>query len=167
MSSEKSSKLIGLNTATFLVIANMIGTGVFTSLFFQVGAIHSGFALLMLWIFGGLAALCGSLVYSELATKFPRSGGEYNLLSEIYHPAIGFVSGWISITVGFAAPVAVNSMILGEYVHGVLPEINPLKVGIVVVIVISIIHSVSVKFGSQFQNFFTILKLILIFILIG
>ena len=167
MSSEKSSKLIGLNTATFLVIANMIGTGVFTSLFFQVGAIHSGFALLMLWIFGGLAALCGSLVYSELATKFPRSGGEYNLLSEIYHPAIGFVSGWISITVGFAAPVAVNSMILGEYVHGVLPEINPLKVGIVVVIVISIIHSVSVKFGSQFQNFFTILKLILIFILIA
>ncbi|MFM2225269.1 MAG: hypothetical protein RJA07_1471 [Bacteroidota bacterium] len=145
----------------------MIGTGVFTSLFFQVGAIHSGFALLMLWLFGGLAALCGSLVYSELATLFPRSGGEYNLLTEIYHPAVGFVSGWISITVGFAAPVAVNSMILGEYVHGVFPNINPLKIGIAVVIIISIIHSISVKFGSQFQNIFTILKLVLIVILIA
>jgi APA family basic amino acid/polyamine antiporter len=164
---SESTNKISLNSATFLVIANMIGTGVFTSLFFQVGAIHSGFALLMLWIFGGLAALCGSLVYSELATRFPRSGGEYNLLTEIYHPAVGFVSGWISITVGFAAPVAVNSMILGEYVHGVYPDINPLKIGIAVVIIISIIHSISVKFGSQFQNVFTILKLVLIVILIA
>jgi len=144
----------------------MIGTGVFTSLFFQVGAIHSGFSLLMLWVFGGIAALCGSLVYSELATLYPRSGGEYNLLTQIYHPAVGFISGWISITVGFAAPVAVNAMILGEYVHGVNPEMNPLKIAIVVVIVVSIIHSISVKFGSQFQNIFTILKLVLIVILI-
>ncbi len=160
-------KLISVRTATFLVIANMIGTGVFTSLCFQTGTIHSGFALLMLWVVGGIAALCGSLVYSELATVFPRSGGEYNLLSRIYHPAVGFISGWVSITVGFAAPVAVNSMIVGEYLHGIYSQINPLKVGIAVVIIISIIHSVSVKIGAHFQNFFTILKLILILILVG
>ncbi|MEY2830356.1 MAG: hypothetical protein RIQ33_2214, partial [Bacteroidota bacterium] len=77
------------------------------------------------------------------------------------------VSGWISITVGFAAPVAVNSMILGEYVHGVYADANPLKIGIAVVIIISIIHSISVKFGSQFQNIFTILKLVLIVLLIA
>jgi APA family basic amino acid/polyamine antiporter len=160
-------KLINLPTATFLVIANMIGTGVFTSLCFQTGSIHSGFALLFIWILGGIAALCGSLVYSELATRFPRSGGEYNLLGEIYHPSIGFISGWISITVGFAAPVAFNSMILGEYLHHIYPNIQALKVGVAVVIIISIIHSVSVKFGAQFQNIFTILKLSLILLLIG
>src|SRR6201997_2672563 len=96
---------IGLFTAIGIVIANIIGTGVFTSLGFQVVDIHSGFALLMLWIVGGIVALCGALCYGELAAALPRSGGEYHFLSEIYHPALGFMAGFISATVGFAAPI--------------------------------------------------------------
>ena len=88
-------------TLTAVVIANMVGTGVFTSLGFQLLDIRSGFALLALWAIGGVAALCGAMTYSELGAALPRSGGEYNLLSRIYHPAAGFVSGWVSSTVGF------------------------------------------------------------------
>src|SRR5919205_3093647 len=99
-------KKIGLFTATGIVIANIIGTGVFTSLGFQVADIHSGFVLLMLWIVGGIVALCGALCYGELAAALPRSGGEYHFLSTIYHPVVGFMAGFISATVGFAAPVA-------------------------------------------------------------
>ncbi|MCZ0945477.1 MAG: amino acid permease, partial [Gammaproteobacteria bacterium] len=80
-------------TAAAVVVANMIGTGVFTSLGFQLLDIQSGFVLLMLWAVGGLAALCGALCYAELGAALPRSGGEYHFLSEIYHPAVGFVSG--------------------------------------------------------------------------
>jgi APA family basic amino acid/polyamine antiporter len=87
-------------TAITIAVADMIGTGVFTSLGFQVMSMPSGFAVLMLWVVGGLTALGGALSYAELATMYPRSGGEYNFMSRIFHPAVGFLAGWISATVG-------------------------------------------------------------------
>src|SRR5262245_16657566 len=97
-------------TATAIAVADMIGIGVFTSLGFQVRGLPSAFSLLMLWVVGGITALCGALAYAELAAALPRSGGEYNFLSRIYHPAVGFLAGWISATVGFAAPIAIAAM---------------------------------------------------------
>src|SRR2546423_13280931 len=99
-------RAVGFYTACGIVIANIIGTGVFTSLGFQVAGIQSGFALLMLWIVGGIAALCGALCYGEVSAALPRPGGGNHFLSEIYHPAVGFMAGFISATVGFAAPIA-------------------------------------------------------------
>src|SRR5438067_8139058 len=81
-------------TATAIVVADMVGVGVFTSLGFQVIDITSGFALLLLWVVGGIVAICGALSYAELAAMLPRSSGEYNFLRRIYHPAFGFVAGW-------------------------------------------------------------------------
>ncbi len=109
-------------TATAIVIADMVGIGVFTSLGFQVGDITSGFALLLLWIVGGAVALCGALCYAELATMLPRSSGEYNFLRRIYHPAFGFVAGWLSATVGFAAPIALAAMAFGVYFKAIAAE---------------------------------------------
>lgn len=80
------------STAIAVVVANMVGTGVFTSIGFQIVDIKSSFVLLMLWLVGGIAALCGALPYAELASRLPRSGGEYNFLSQLYHPSVGFVS---------------------------------------------------------------------------
>ena len=82
-------------TALTLVVASMVGTGVFTSLGFQLEGIQSGFALLLLWVIGGVVALAGAVSYAELGAAFPRSGGEYNFLPKIYNPAAGFVSGCI------------------------------------------------------------------------
>src|ERR1700751_1927603 len=110
---------VGFLTACSIVIANIIGTGIFTSLGFQLNDIESGFPLVMLWIVGGVAALCGALCYGELSAALPRSGGEYHFLSEIYHPALGFMAGFISATVGFAAPVALAAMAFGKYFQGV------------------------------------------------
>ena len=92
-------RTIGFVTACSIVIANIIGTGIFTSLGFQLNTIHSGFTLLMLWVVGGVAALCGALCYGELAAAMPRSGGEYHFLSKIYHPALGFMEGFVSAMV--------------------------------------------------------------------
>src|SRR5438094_9021364 len=97
---------VGFFTACGIVIANIIGTGVFTSLGFQLPDIQSGFTLLMLWIVGGIIALCGALCYGELAAALPRSGGEYHFLSRIFHPALGFMAGMVFAPVGFAAPIA-------------------------------------------------------------
>src|SRR3954470_19345408 len=119
-------RTIGFVTACSIVIANIIGTGIFTSLGFQLKDIHSGFPLLMLWLVGGIAALCGALCYGELSAALPRSGGEYHFLSQIYHPALGFMAGFVSATVGFAAPIALAAMAFGKYLQGVFGVGSPM-----------------------------------------
>jgi len=121
---------VSVVTATAIAVADMIGVGVFTSLGFQVREIASGFSLLMLWVVGGLASLCGALSYAELAAALPRSGGEYNFLSRIYHPAVGFLAGWVSVTVGFAAPTALAAMAFGVYFEGVFAGAPPQALGL-------------------------------------
>ena len=160
---------ISFSTATSLVIANMIGTGVFTSLGFQVLDIKTGFAILVLWIIGGVISLCGALAYGEIGSTFPRSGGEYNYLSQIYHPVAGFLSGWVSATVGFAAPVALAAMALGTYSSKVFPDLNPTVLAISVVAALTLIHSINLKVGSAFQRVFTYAKVfvIVLFLLAG
>ncbi len=168
MSSDRQQKnqSIGLFTATCIVVANMIGTGVFTSLGFQVVDIKSGFTLLFLWMVGGIFALCGALSYGELGAAMPYSGGEYYYLSRIYHPVVGFLSGWVSVTVGFAAPIAAAAMALGAYFKGVFPLISSTAIALAVVIGVSLIHGTNKAFGSNFQQIFTILKVVLIVVLI-
>jgi basic amino acid/polyamine antiporter, APA family len=164
---QPTSKSISLFSAICIVVANMIGTGVFTSLGFQLVDIKSGFTLLFLWVLGGIFALCGALVYSELAAAMPHNGGEYYYLSRIYHPIVGFLSGWVSVTVGFAAPIAAAAMALGAYFSSVFPLIPPIAIGLLVVIAVSFIHSNNLQFGTYFQQIFTVLKVLLIVVLIG
>jgi basic amino acid/polyamine antiporter, APA family len=167
MNEDSNPKKIDLFTATCVVVANMIGVGVFTSLGFQVLGITSGFALLALWMVGGLFALCGALCYGELASVMPRSGGEYHYLSKIYHPLVGFLSGWVSVTVGFAAPISAAAIALGKYFSHVVPSLDPKIVGLVTVIVITLIHTRNVRLGAYFQGISTSIKVALILILVG
>jgi len=160
-------RTIGFFTACGIVVANIIGTGVFTSLGFQVAEIQSGFALVMLWFVGGIAALCGALCYGELSAALPRSGGEYHFLSEIYHPALGFMAGFISATVGFAAPIALAAMAFGKYFQGVFNFGAPTLLSFILVWIVALFHFGNLRLGSAFQNLWTIVKLILIGALIA
>ena len=152
-------------TAAALIIANMVGMGVFTSLGFQLLEIQDGFVILMLWLLGGVAALCGAASYAELGAALPRSGGEYNFLSRIYHPIAGFISGWVSATIGFAAPVAAIAIAFGAYTAEVIPGdhkawVKPLAIGLVVLV--TLIHGRNRESSSRFQIIFTALKIGLI-----
>jgi APA family basic amino acid/polyamine antiporter len=153
---------ISATTATAIVVADMVGVGVFTSLGFQVKDISSGFALLLLWIVGGIVALCGALAYAELAGMFPRSSGEYNYLARSFHPAIGFLAGWLSATVGFAAPIALAAMAFGEYFKAMVPGAPPLALGLGATWLITLVHLYGIRSGSVFHNAWTTIKLALI-----
>ena len=148
--------------AAAIVIANMIGTGVFTSLGFQLLEIQSGFVLLMLWAVGGVSALCGALCYAELGAALPRSGGEYNFLSRIYHPMAGFISGWVSATVGFAAPTALAALTFGSYFSSAFPLLSPLWLASGLLIFLTAIHCTSHASSGGLQSFLTAMKLLLI-----
>src|SRR6201994_2502081 len=153
---------VSVVVATAIVVADMIGVGVFTSLGFQVEDIPSGFAILLLWTAGGVVALCGVFSYSELGAMFPRSSGEYNFLARAYHPAFGFLAGWVSATVGFAAPVALAAMAFGEYGKSVLPGVSPIALGVGMVWIISLVQLTGIKHSSTFQLVSTLLKVALI-----
>jgi basic amino acid/polyamine antiporter, APA family len=163
----QGTKTISPLTATCIVVANMIGTGIFTSLGFQVGDLPTGFATMAVWAVGGVCALCGALSYAELGAALPRSGGEYNFLGEIYHPSVGFLAGWISATVGFAAPVAIAAMAFGTYFSEVVPGVHPLILSLAVVTVCTLVLLRDLQLGSAFQNASTILKVALILVIIG
>ena len=147
----------------------MIGTGVFTSLGFQLNDLQSIFPLLMLWVIGGFIALFGALAYSELAAALPRSGGEYHLLSQSIHPSLGFAGGMVSATVGFSAPAVLAAMALGKYLSAVIPILDATIVATVSVIIFHLIHGQSIKIGTFIQDSTTLIKigLIVLFIIMG
>jgi len=153
---------VSVAVATAIVVADMVGVGVFTSLGFQVKDIPSGFGILALWTVGGIVALCGVFSYGELGAMFPRSSGEYNFLSRAYHPAFGFVAGFVSATVGFAAPVALAAIALGEYGRAILPDAPPMALALGTVWLVSLVQLSGVRHSSTFQLISTILKVVLI-----
>ncbi len=157
-----SAGTISWITATAIVVADTIGVGVFTSLGFQVIDITSGFSLLLLWVVGGIVAICGAICYAELAAMLPRSSGEYNFLRRIYHPAFGFVAGWLSATVGFAAPVALAAMAFGIYFKAIVPGAPSLLLGLGITWLAALVHLSGVRFGGAYHNAWTALKLVLI-----
>ena len=132
--------------------------------------------MLALWLVGGIIALCGALCYGELGAAFPHAGGEYNLLSRLYHPMAGFLSGWVSFVVGFSAPIAVSAIGFSEYVFRSLPHITVISdqstvlpvewikrlVSIGVIAFFTMVHMRGVKFGTRIQNGLTLLKVLLI-----
>lgn len=150
-----------LTVGITLVIANMIGTGVFTSLGYQVGPIPSGFAILVLWAVGGVVALSGAFTYAEISTTLQKSGGEYNYLGKIFHPAFGFAGGWMSLLVGFAGAISAVALAIGEYSSTFLGISNKV-VAIAAIVLVSAVHWFGVKTGGRVQNLLTSLKLLLI-----
>ena len=140
----------------------MIGTGVFTSLGFQLLDIQSTPVLMMLWVVGGFSALCGALSYAELGAALPRSGGEYHFLTEIYHPCAGFISGWVSATVGFAAPTALAALTFGSYLNSSGLSIDPIWLATAAIITLTAAHCTTRARSGTTQTGFTALKILLI-----
>jgi basic amino acid/polyamine antiporter, APA family len=166
---SKNIKGIRLLTCLSLVTATMVGTGVYTSLGFQLLDLQSGFSILCLWALGGVISLCGALSYAELAARIPRSGGEYTYLSEIYHPALGFMAACVSLFAGFAAPISLSAMAFGTYLHAAIPMCPIRLSSVAAVVLLSCFHLRSLLVSSLIQNGVTALKFLLvgIFIVIG
>jgi len=153
---------IGARTATLLVVASMLGTGIFTTTGFLVRDLGSPIAVLAVWAVGGLLAWSGALSYAELVTALPRNGGEYQLLGRIYHPALGFAAGMVSLVVGFAAPLAASALAFGHYLSALVPGIEPAAAGIAIIATFSALHAIHVRLGGRFQSVMTAVQVALL-----
>ena len=161
---------------TNIVIANMIGSGIFLTSGLLMKDLGNPWVMLLLWIIGGGIALCGALSYGELGAAIPRAGGEYAFLSRLFHPLFGFLSGWVSFLVGFSAPIAFSAIGFSEYLTTAFPQLLSLGIfestfeavvlkkfyAILVIILFTMIHLRGIEFGTRVQNFLTLLKVVLI-----
>jgi APA family basic amino acid/polyamine antiporter len=162
-----SQRPLGLVSATALVVASMIGTGVFTTSGFLLADLGSPWRVLLAWLVGGVIAGCGALSYGALARRIPESGGEYLFLSRTLHPVAGYIAGWISLLVGFSAPLAAASYAFGEYTKAWLPGWPAQAVGSMLLVLLCALHAVHVPIGAWVQNFTVILKVALILVFAG
>jgi APA family basic amino acid/polyamine antiporter len=167
---------LGLFPVTNIVIANMIGAGIFTTSGLLMSGLENPMVMLALWAVGGVIALCGALSYGALGAAIPRAGGEYVFLSRLYHPLFGFLSGWVSFFAGFSAPIAASAIGFSEYLTRAFPGLlRPESLGgdaeavilkklysILVIFVFTAIHARGVEIGARVQNFLTLLKVALI-----
>jgi len=158
---------LGLGSATALVVANMIGTGVFTTSGFLLADLRSPWVVLAAWLVGGVIAALGALNYGALAGRIPESGGEYLFLSRTLHPAAGYLAGWVSLLVGFSAPLAAAAFAFGEYARPWLQGWSPRASGTMLLIAFSLVHAAHVRRGAWVQNVAVVLKVVLILIFIG
>ncbi|MCD6297704.1 MAG: amino acid permease [Deltaproteobacteria bacterium] len=121
LNNHELKREIGFFSATILVIANMVGTGIFTTSGFIMEELGNPQTMLLCWFVGGIFALCGALCYGELGAMFPEAGGEYVFLRESYGKGMAFLSGWISLIVGFSAPIAAAAIAFAAYFFRVMP----------------------------------------------
>jgi APA family basic amino acid/polyamine antiporter len=180
MAEDNLQRKLGLFPATNIVVANMIGAGIFTTSGLLLAGLNNPLLMLALWVIGGIIALCGALSYGELGAAMPGAGGEYLFLSKLYHPVFGFLSGWVSFMVGFSAPIAASAMGFSEYFCRALPAIpgwfesagimDPAAtktfLSVTVILIFTFLHYRGIKSGALVQNILTVLKVALIVFLL-
>lgn len=162
---NSTSHQIGWKTAVAIVVSNMIGTGIFTTLGFQLTDITNTYSILLLWVIGGILALFGAFCYAELGSHFKGNGGDFIYLKETYHPLLGYLVSWISLIIGFSSPVALAALAMSKYLSAFDFSFgNGFAIGII--FLVSLFLSFSLKASSRFHNFFTLIKVAFIVVLI-
>jgi len=166
-------RTIGPFTSTSIVVANMIGSGIFITSGFVAANVPNPSWVIFCWIFGGFIAISGALCYSELATRMPEEGGEYVYLKKLYHPILGFLSGWTSFFVGFSAPIAGSALGFAAYMFASLDQFFPdlsvfhillikKSLAVSIILIFTMIHYVGLQIGSKVQNVLTVLKILMV-----
>jgi len=161
-------KKLLLFTGVGLVIANMIGAGVFLSTGFMAQDLGP-MTIMLAWVVGAVLALAGTLTYAGVIEVLPKSGGEYRFLSDLLHPWVGYVAGWASLLVGFAGPIAVDAIAAGCFLQTIFPAVQPKLVGVFVILCLTLLHAFDLSLSKWTQNWLVSIKilLVIIFIVLG
>ena len=153
----------GIGSLTCLVIASMVGSGVFTTSGFTLASLGTPFNVMLCWTIGGCIAMCGAIAYGRLATLMPQSGGEYLYLSRNVDPLAGFLVGWVSLIAGFSGAIATAAIAFEEYAvpaHLRPAWLPPDTVAIFIVLFFGLAHGLKSQWGRSLQNVVVVVKLI-------
>lgn len=171
---------MGLASACLLIVANMVGAGIFTTSGYIMQMLGEPWLMLAAWLLGGGIALAGALSYGELGSRLPSAGGEYVFLRESFGPLAAFLSGWISLVVGFSAPIAASAVAAAAYVALAVPGLSTgplLSAGLITIsgetllalgfiAVMTLVHTRRMSLGLSLQNWLTAIKILLLLVLV-
>jgi len=152
---------MGLFSGMGMVIANMIGAGVFLSTGFMAQDLNP-MQILLAWAIGAFLALAGARAYAGIAQIVPRSGGEYRYLSDLVHPALGYLAGWASLLLGFSAPIAIDAIAAGAFAGTLAHWIDPKIFAALLIVLLTAVHAVGLRFSVRTQNTLVFIKIILV-----
>jgi amino acid transporter len=152
---------MGLFSGLGMVIANMIGAGVFLSTGFMAQDLTPT-QILLAWAIGAILALAGARAYAEIAQTVPRSGGEYRYLSSLVHPALGYLAGWASLLLGFSAPIAIDAFAAGAFANTLHSSIDPKLFAAIIIVLLTGMHAIGLRFSVTAQNALVIVKILLV-----
>ena len=153
----------GFFSLVCLIIANMIGAGIFTTSGFALGDLGSANRVMAAWVVGGVIALCGAISYGGLVRRMTESGGEYLFLSRVIHPVAGFIAGWVSLLAGFTGAIAFAALAFETYAFPMRPDWMPAgSAAVAMVALAALLHGVRVRTGAMFQNSVVVLKVLMI-----
>jgi APA family basic amino acid/polyamine antiporter len=155
MSTDKSK--LGLWSGVGLCIASMVGSGIFLSSGYMAQTMSAG-PILWAWAAGAALAMVGARAYAELAQHVPKNGGEYRYLTELMHPAVGYVAGWVTVIIGFAQPTAINALAAAAFLDTLVPVGHGRLVAATAIILIAAGHAQGQSSSKGFQNFLVLVK---------
>lgn len=160
--------MLGLWSGVGLVIANMIGAGVFLSAGFMAQDLGPG-QIMMAWVVGAVIALAGAYTYAAVSQIVPRSGGEYRFLSDLLHPALGYFAGWASLLLGFSAPIAIDALAAGAFLKTIATGVDTLGVATALIVLLTVFHALGLRWSKWTQNVLIAIKLVLVvgFVVVG
>jgi APA family basic amino acid/polyamine antiporter len=159
---------LGVFSGMGMVIANMIGAGVFLSTGFMAQDMNSQ-QILFAWLVGMLIAMTGAKAYSGIVQLVPQSGGEYRFLSTLIHPVLGYFAGWASLLIGFSAPIAINAIAAGAFASTLHSGVNMTLIAVLVILALTAAHAIGMRISITAQNSLVAVKTILVmgFIIVG
>jgi APA family basic amino acid/polyamine antiporter len=173
---------LGLFTAVCVIVGDMIGTGIFSTTGYALGDMGSATLVLALWVIGGIVAISGALSYAELSSIWPEAGGEYVYLKNTFGKLPAFMTGWVSLFVGFSAAVATSALVLTGYLAEFLKNILGPQAGavllfsdpvfqkiiaIAIIVFFAVMHILGVRRGTIMQNILTVIKAMIVLALLA
>ena len=160
VSGPKLARQVGLFDATMVVMGGIVGSGIFISAYVVARQVHTPVLILGAWIVGGVTAMLGAFIYAELADRMPDVGGQYAYLREAYHPALGFLYGWVLLLVIQTGGMAAVTVTFAKY----FLELTGLAGGeraiaIITLTLLTLVNCAGVKLGSKVQSGLMVLRI--------
>jgi basic amino acid/polyamine antiporter, APA family len=158
--SSNLTRQVGLFDATMVVMGGIVGAGIFINPYVVAQRVHTPVLILSAWLVGGAMAMLGAFIYAELADRMPEVGGQYAYLREAYHPALGFLYGWVLLLVIQTGGMAAVTVTFARYFLELTGwQASERLVAVLALIILTVVNCLGVKLGSRVQSGLMVLKI--------
>ncbi len=156
--------------AVGMIVGIVVGAGIFRTPSLVAANVGSEISFLLLWVAGGAISLVGALVYAELTSTYPHTGGDYHYLTRAYGKPLAFLFAWSRVSVIQTGSLALLAFVFGDYASQLLRlgEYSPSIYAALVVVLLTGLNVIGVHHGTRTQNLLTAVEIFsLLLVIVG